>query len=155
MKRVLRKVLMKIGLIHSRPTLVTKHEDEETIKIQEELSFQVYWKILSIGKGPAVILKAFDEEILKFDCFGEKKGHFHNAPHYNFRIYFTESTIEEQIERTIRELKVNGLKYLSVQKDDRIRKIKPNGDEYEKALKQVKDTLIKHHQTMLNKIPET
>jgi len=38
--------------------------DVEEIPVCDNLSFLVYWKILAIGKGPAVVLKAFDKEIL-------------------------------------------------------------------------------------------
>ena len=71
------------------------HQDEVIFKIQEDVLFQVYWKSLPIGTGPAVILKAFGQEILKFDCFGKEKGHFHVAPNYEFRIYFGEETVPE------------------------------------------------------------
>ena len=42
---------------------------------------------------------------LKFDCFGEDKGHYHIYDNItNETIYFTEKTCEEQITRTSYEL---------------------------------------------------
>jgi len=51
--------------------------DVEWIGVQPDVDLEVYWKILPIGKGPAISLYAFGFEILKFDCFGARGGHFH------------------------------------------------------------------------------
>ena len=54
-------------------------KDLLNIKVIEDVYFQVYWKVLEHGKGPAVILYVNRKEVLKFDCFGKDKGHFHIA----------------------------------------------------------------------------
>lgn len=142
------RVLRKLKLIpYSNPNPV-KRMDLKEITICNNLSFLVYWKILEIGKGPAVILKAFDKEILKFDCFGEKDGHYHIAPNYDFRIYFLEKTVSEQIQRTVAELKINGLRYLSLQKEPEIRNINPRLTQYNSAIDSVEKLLTHYHQTV-------
>lgn len=122
--------------------------DLREFPICEQLSFLVYWKVLSVGKGPAVILKAFDQEILKFDCFGEKDGHYHIAPQYDFRIYFWEKSVEDQIERTIQELQTNGLRYLKNQADPKVNSIQPSPASYSKAILEVEKLLLHFSQTV-------
>ena len=51
-----------------------RHE-VEWIRVQPDVDLKVYWKILPIGKGPAVSLYAFGFQILRFDCFGATDGH--------------------------------------------------------------------------------
>ncbi|WP_075351824.1 hypothetical protein [Algoriphagus marinus] len=148
MKKIIIQLLRFIGFIPQPKKTTVTHEDEVIFKIQDDVFFQVYWKSLPIGKGPAVILKAFGQEILKFDCFGKEKGHYHIAPNYDFRIYFVEETIEEQIQRTILELKINGLRYLKIQKDPKIKAINPNLNDFNAILKQVESTLLQHHEKL-------
>lgn len=145
---IYKRVLRKLKLTTSSSSTPVKRMDLKEIVICDHLSFLVYWKILEIGKGPAVILKAFDKEILKFDCFGEKDGHYHIAPNYDFRIYFLEKTVSEQVQRTVAELKINGLRYLSLQKEPEIRNIKPNPTQYNSAVDSVEKLLIHFHQTV-------
>lgn len=74
-------------------------------------------------------LFCFDDEVLKFDCFGKDKGHYHTnlycpyQPKEN-RFYFSEKTVEEQINRTIFELTKNLSYYLQRHPKRRIRAIK-------------------------------
>lgn len=145
---ILLRVLRKLKLIPTSLANPVKRMDLKEIEICDHLSFLVYWKILDIGKGPAVILKAFDKEILKFDCFGEKDGHFHIAPNYDFRIYFLEKTVSEQVIRTVDELKTNGLRYLNLQKEAEIRALKPNLTQYYSAIDSVEKLLTHFHQTV-------
>lgn len=143
------RLLRKLGLLKTVKKSLVDHKDEVIFKVQEDVIFQVYWKSLSIGTGPAVILKVFNEEILKFDCFGKEKGHYHIAPHYHFRIYFIEETVEEQIHRTIKELEMNGLRYLKMQKDPKIKALNINTPSYIENLKLVNKTLLKQYQKLL------
>lgn len=130
------------------------HENEVIYKVQEDVVFEVYTKSLSIGAGPAVILKAFGQEILKFDCFGKEKGHYHISPNYGFRILFVEQTVPKQIQRTIQELKVNGMRYLKMQKDPRIKELDLSTSSYKEVLKLVEATLIQHHIKLLSMQPD-
>lgn len=142
------KVLRKLKLTPPPVSDPVKRMDLKELAICDNLSFLVYWKILEIGKGPAVILKAFDKEILKFDCFGEKDGHYHIAPNYDFRIYFLEKTVSDQVKRTVAELKINGLKYLSLQKDPKIRALRPSFAQYNSTIDSVEKLLTHFHLTV-------
>jgi hypothetical protein len=62
----------------------------------------VYWKILPIGKGPAVSLYAFGFQILRFDCFGATDGHFHlflgwPSPTNEDRIWLPEANARDPV----------------------------------------------------------
>lgn len=147
----MRKILSKIyRKLFKRPvTSQIKRNDLKTFQIEENLNLLVYWKSLEIGIGPAVILQAFDLEILKFDCFGKDKGHYHIAPHYDFRIYFIEETVPDQIKRTINELRLNGFRYLKNQKDPRFKSFTLDESNYSLKLDQVEKMLHQLHLTVL------
>ena len=139
------KFLRKINFFLKPKKDFVKHNEEKIYGVQKDLIFQVYWKSLSIGKGPAVILKAFDKEILKFDCLGKDRGHYHIAPYYHFRIYFIEETVQDQIKRSLQELRTNGMKYLALQKDQKIKDLKVDIEQYKKILDLVERKLISFH----------
>ena len=98
-------------------------------EIQPGAYLEVFWKVLTIGRGPAVSLYVHGEEVLKIDCFGAGKGHYHvNARQWSRarpgivqRIYLREPTVEAQIERAVFELQQNAPVYLQQNDDPRIR----------------------------------
>lgn len=146
--RILSKIYRKI---FKKPVISPiKRNDLKTFEIEENLKLLVYWKSLEIGIGPAVILQAYDLEILKFDCFGKEKGHYHIAPHYDFRIYFIEETVPDQISRSIKELRLNGFRYLKNQKDSRFNSFSLDESNYLLKLDQVEKVLHQLHLTVLN-----
>ncbi len=50
--------------------------DVEWLRVQPDVNLKVYWKVLPIGKGPAISLYAFGFQILRFDCFGATRWPF-------------------------------------------------------------------------------
>jgi hypothetical protein len=97
-------------------------KDLVKIDIQANAYFLVYHKSLDIGMGPTIGLYLFNTEFLKFDCFGILKGHYHifNKKN-NDRLYFTEATVVEQIDKSISELTNNISKYLETSPNRSIR----------------------------------
>uniref|UniRef100_A0A6C0IJD8 DUF7700 domain-containing protein n=1 Tax=viral metagenome TaxID=1070528 RepID=A0A6C0IJD8_9ZZZZ len=76
-------------------------QDIYKVHIQDNLYFLVFHKKLIKGFGSAVSLYINNYEFLKFDCFGENKGHYHFYDNNtNDEIFFNEKTCEEQINRT-------------------------------------------------------
>lgn len=75
-------------------------KDIYRIDIQDNLYFLVFHKTLDKGQGAAVSLYINDYEFLKFDCFGENKGHYHIYGKVHEEILFTEKTCEEQIAKS-------------------------------------------------------
>jgi ankyrin repeat protein len=83
-------------------------KDIYKIDIQNNLYFLVFHKTFNDGFGSAVSLYVNEFEFLKFDCFGETKGHYHiYNNHKNQIIYFTEKSAAEQIIKTVYELSNN------------------------------------------------
>ena len=76
-------------------------KDIYKIDIQDNLYFLIFHKTLTKGFGSAVSLYINNFEFLKFDCFGENKGHYHiNNGKTNKEIFFIEKTCEDQINYT-------------------------------------------------------
>ena len=98
-------------------------KDVVKIDIQENAYVLVYHKFLDIGSGSSIGLYLYNKEYLKFDCFGKNKGHYHvNNKKNDDRIYFTEQTAKEQIEKTINELTTNINSYLVMSSNIKIKK---------------------------------
>ena len=151
MKTILKKVLVKLGILNRHKAHNQSiRKDVEVIPIQSKLELVVYWKVLKIGKGPAVTLKAYGKEILKFDCFGKDDGHFHVAPKFGDRIFFEKETASGQIEQTANELNTKAQSYLSRQEENRIRNIRID----QGKLKPAVDRAKKKMNYFLQTIPE-
>lgn len=87
-------------------------KDIYKIDVQDDLYLLVFHKTYNGGFGAAVSLYIYEHEFLKFDCFGENKGHYHIYDKTNDTIYFTEKTSEEQISCSCYELTNNIFNYL-------------------------------------------
>ena len=79
-------------------------KDIYKLNIQKNAYLSIFHKNLENGFGPAVSLYIYDIEVLKFDCFGDKLGHYHIFNDSNQTIYFDETTVEDQINRIKIEL---------------------------------------------------
>lgn len=125
-------------------------KNAQKISIQDRVYLNVYWKVLKIGKGPAVTFNIDDQEILKFDCFGKDDGHYHIFPNYKKRIFFSEQTAREQIKRTAIELKTNLNSYLLMHDSKDVRNVSINQEKLEKAVEVMKEKMI----FFLENVPE-
>jgi len=90
------------------------HRDPTFIEVTPDITFETYWKDVEAGKGPALIVWCRFRKIMKFDCFGKGRGHYHiSVPVYSSgadeadRIYLPEESVEAQVERVAFELKGN------------------------------------------------
>lgn len=130
----------------------TRH-DVEWIHVQPDVDLEVYWKVLPIGKGPAVSLYAFGFQILKFDCFGATDGHFHlflgwPSPTTEDRIWLQEPSAPAQVERAIFELKRNAPYYLQRHNDERVRRLELEPAPWFTACTQARDKMLYFLQTV-------
>jgi hypothetical protein len=146
-----RSLLRKLGITKPVYNLEARN-DTECFKVSDKVKFKVFWKNISIGGGPAVCLFIYNKEVLKFDCFGPNKGHFHittvhpwkfNNKRRETRIYMMEQNIAAQIERSIFELNKNLHYYLQRHPDPRIRYHNINMQDYRMALDDAKHLMIK------------
>src|SRR5438034_4542320 len=121
--------------------------DVEWIRVQPGVDLKVYWKILPIGKGPAISLYAFGFQILKFDCFGATDGHFHlflgwPSPTSEDRIWLPEPSATAQVERAIFELRRNAPYYLQRHADERVRRLHPEPATWSAACTRARDKML-------------
>jgi len=121
--------------------------DVEWVRIQSEVDLEVYWKVLPIGKGPAISLYAFGFQILKFDCFGATDGHFHlflgwPSPTSEDRIWLPEPSATAQIERAIFELRKNAPYYLQRHRDERVRCLRLESEAWSTACTRARDKML-------------
>jgi hypothetical protein len=130
-------------------------KDVEVFKVQEHVYFQVYWKVIGSGKGPATILYLFDIETLKFDIYGKDKGHYHanpNNPHAGDVdiLWLPELDAAAQIQRVMFELRRNVYYYLQRNVDERIRELRIDSAKWDAALEKVEARIFE----LLATVPE-
>jgi len=121
--------------------------DVEWIRVQPDVNLKVYWKILPIGKGPAISLYAFEFQILRFDCFGAKDGHFHlllgwPSPASEDRIWLPEPNATAQVERTMFELTKNVTYYLERHNDERVRRLQLESEAWSTACTRAREKML-------------
>jgi hypothetical protein len=121
--------------------------DVEWIPVQPDVDLKVFWKILPIGKGPAVSLYAFQFQILRFDCFGAGDGHFHlllgwPSPTSEERIWLPEPNATAQVERTMFELTKNITYYLQRHNDERVRRLQLESEAWSAACTRARDRMM-------------
>lgn len=145
-----RKLKHFVHSLLKRSGTFTLRKDVYNIYITDIASLSVYWKVLEIGKGPAVIFKVYDTELLKFDCFGKDKGHYHLSPDYGRRVFFKESSALEQINRTSLELKNNLHRFLGMQDSEIINNIEIPRENLENAVNIMRERMIHY----LENVPE-
>jgi len=120
-------------------------KDVVKIDIQENAYVLVYHKFLDIGSGSSIGLYLYNTEYLKFDCFGLHKGHYHIFNKKNDdRIYFTEQTAKEQIDKSISELSDNITKYLAMSPNKKIRDFVFDNNLLKSKLAEAKRLLIEY-----------
>lgn len=121
--------------------------DVEWIRVQPDVDLEVYWKVLPIGKGPAISLYAFGFQILKFDCFGATDGHFHlflgwPSPTSEDRIWLPEPNATAQVERAMFELTKNLTYYLQRHNDERVRALQLEPATWSAACTRARDKML-------------
>ena len=121
--------------------------DVEWIRVQPDVDLKVYWKVLPIGKGPAVSLYIFEFQILRFDCFGARDGHFHlflgwPSPTSEDRIWLPEPNATAQVERTMFELTKNVTYYLQRHNDERVRHLRLESELWSTACTRARDKML-------------
>lgn len=86
-----------------------------TVVVQPGISIEIYWIGPGLGPGPSASLYVYKDEVMRFDCFGGSRGHFHlNLTQSRYvshgesaRLYFPDGTIEDQVELARFELTRN------------------------------------------------
>jgi hypothetical protein len=122
-------------------------KDVIKIEIQENAYMLVYHKNIDIGFGSTVGLYLYDKEYLKFDCFGEKHGHYHVFnKKTDVRIYFKEKTVLEQINKVKDEMTNNIQTYLRASTLQQIREFPFNMDVFRSKVLIAIDMMLEYEQ---------
>ena len=119
-------------------------KDSYKIYVQENVYLLIFHKNVDIlGKGVAVSLYIHNIEFLKFDCLGNKEGHYHIYNNNN-RIFFSENTVEDQINKTVYELSNNIHVYLSSCKNIQLKEFKLNIELLKNKMDEMKNKMMEY-----------
>jgi hypothetical protein len=128
-------------------------KDIYKVDIQDNLYFLVFHKTFNGGYGSAVSLYVNDYEFLKFDCFGENKGHYHiYDKKKNEIIYFTEKTSNEQINRTSYELINNINEFLKKSTRKDIQKFTIDMDKFLNKINDITNKMLEYEYTFYSSL---
>ena len=124
-------------------------------EVQPDVHVDVFWKAMPKWKGPGMSLFIYGEEVLRFDCFGNANGHYHvdfHAPWatINNKLFFFESAVESQIERTLYELKTNLGFYLQRNPNRKVRNIEIDQEKLHGVCEKIRGSM--YH--LLDTVPE-
>ncbi len=124
--------------------------------IQKGACIHVFWKVLDIGAGPAASLYIHDREVIRCDCFGEGRGHYHihvdEMPGRKVeRVYFPETTIKSQIESSVKILSNDLLVYLQKSHDQKIRDFKIDRKKFDEAVRWTEKKMLEYSGKALNR----
>lgn len=133
------------------PRSVAAHITELQKKhIQSRLRIETYWVGGKFGPGPGASVYAYDDEVMRFDCFGEPKGHMHiNMKQSRLlpgggsaRIKLPGSATDN-IERAFFELTHNLEYCLKLNQNRRIRRIKLKRERLSQAADWMRGNLLR------------
>ncbi len=118
-------------------------------QIQENLRLEVYWRDDRAGYGPAASVYAFDQEVLRLDCFGEAKkqggkGHCHmNLGQTRARQWmYRPGTVRDHVEQAIHDLRSNLGYCLKTNQDEKIQGLKIDSESLEPIVLEAEKELL-------------
>lgn len=112
--------------------------------IQENVLLQVYWRDDAGGRGPAASLYVYDDEIMRFDCFGGDNGHCHfNLRQTRGRRWmYPEGSFQDHIQQSLFDLCTNLTFCLKTHQDARIQEIQIVQESIEQAAGKMETQLL-------------
>ena len=121
-----------------------RKKDLVTYPIQDQVRLEVYWRDDEGGHGPASSLYVLEEEVFRFDCFGGDQGHYHFNLRQNRgqRWYYEESTVQENIDRSVFEMTKNLPFCLWTNHDSNVQSVKIDQEKLDWAADQMREKLL-------------
>lgn len=112
--------------------------------IQEDVLLQVYWRDDVGGRGPAASLYVYDDEIMRFDCFGGNNGHchFNLRQTHGRRWMYPEGSFQDHIQQSLFDLQTNLTFCIKTHQDARIQKIQIAQESLEQAARKMETHLL-------------
>ncbi len=117
--------------------------------IQDHVRLEVYWRDDRAGYGPAASVYAYDQEVLRLDCFGEAKkqggkGHCHvNLKQTRGRQWmYRPGSVKDHIEQAMYDLRHNLGYCLATNTDERIQEITIDPEALEPVAGQAEEKML-------------
>lgn len=135
-KLIWRSLLRSTGSLGQRWVRRKPRQDWVRNPMAPGVDLITYWldeQIGGGGTGPCMAVFCHGFEVLRFDCFGGTRGHFHITPFvpwtifkskYERRLQFREQTPKEQIEHALFEITENLDFYLQLNPRRSVRKVR-------------------------------
>jgi hypothetical protein len=130
-------------------------DDVELISVQPDSYLAVYFKRYGTDVGPGVSLYVLENEILRFDCFGAGRGHYHSLPCLapfpgTERIEFDADTVETQVSRCVEEISTNHAAHLAGHFRRCIREFQFEQTRLDAAAAEARDRMLRSHKAELS-----
>ncbi|MCZ6680766.1 MAG: hypothetical protein O7E52_26350 [Candidatus Poribacteria bacterium] len=117
--------------------------------IQDNVRLEVYWRDDRAGYGPAASVYAYDQEILRLDCFGEAKKHGGKGHcHMNLRQtrarqwHYQPGPVTDHIKQAMHDLRYNLGFCLQTNTDERIQQTTIDSETLEPIAQQAEAKLL-------------
>jgi hypothetical protein len=136
------------------------------IPISENAFVKVYWVNEEFGPGPSASVYVENDEVMRLDAFGGRRGHMHFNTHQArqlpkggvARVYFVEGDIFAHIDRSAFELKVNLAYALKTNRDPSIRRFRVDPQKLSVVAERMRDAmrqLMEKYGTAVQRQPNT
>ena len=122
--------------------------------VQDNIDCLVYWWDMPEGGFPGLSVYAYDQEILRMDCFGEGHSRFESGHcHINLRLTpqpggivwaYRPGTVRDNIEQAVYDLRHNLNPCLKTNTDERVRETHIDPEKLEPIARQVKAKLLSY-----------
>jgi hypothetical protein len=136
-KRLVWKSLLRsTGSLGQRWVRRKARQDWQRNPMAPGVDLMTYWldeQLGGGGTGPCIAVFCHGFEVLRFDCFGGRRGHFHITPFtpwtifnskFERRLQFREQTPQEQVEHALFEITENLDFYLQLNPRRSVRKVR-------------------------------
>ena len=117
--------------------------------LEDNVRLEVYWRDDRAGYGPAASVFAYDQEILRLDCFGEAKkqggtGHCHiNLKQNKARQWmYPAGPVSAHIEQAMHDLKYNLGFCFATNTDERIQETTVDPETLEQVAEQAEAKMV-------------
>ena len=124
--------------------MASRKHDLIEYPIQDNVLLQVYWRDDVGGRGPAASLYVYDDEIMRFDCFGgdNRHCHFNLRQTRGRRWMYPKSSFQDHIHQSLFDLRTNLTFCLKTHQDQRIQEMQIAQEKLEPAILKMETRLL-------------
>lgn len=124
--------------------MANRKHDLVEYPIQDNVRLESYWRDDAGGRGPAASLYVYDDEIMRFDCFGGDNGHCHfNLRQTRGRRWmYPEGSFQDHIQQSLFDLRTNLNFCLQTHQDERVQEVQIAQESLKQAAHQMEAHLL-------------